>query len=260
MKSKLPLLLIILFSSLQIYFGQNEIKPILFDELADEYCSEILALKLDMFSIELNKHSDSRAYIIFQGKNSQEGKNLLYLLQPQKYLGYRGIKEDKIVTIRGENKDKMTMQLWVVPNGATPPIIEKSFLKKEIDSTTLFDKSWADWYKWNSSEWTIYGYSFVEWGCEMDLNMKGFAETIHSQPNLTGYLVVYTKFGKGKNHAKKVTDFAIRELSRQHKVSKEKLKTIYGGNRNTPELELWVVPNGDNPPIPNPDKFIKKES
>ena len=259
MKSKLPLLLIILFSFLQICFSQSEIKPILFIEIADEYCSEYLAYQLDMFSIQLNNNPDSRAYIIFHGRDTQEGKNLSYLKYFPRYLSQR-FNTDKIITIRGENKDKMTAQLWVIPNGAKPPIIEKSFVKKEITSTTLFDKSWADWHKAYNTEWTIYGYSFVEWGCEMDLNMEAFAETLRSQSNLTGYLVVYPKFGKGKNQAKKVTDFAIKELTRQYKVPKERLKTIYGGNRNRPELELWFVRNGGNPPIPNPDKFIKEQS
>jgi hypothetical protein len=254
----IPLLLVLLFGLLQICYAQEESKPRLFEELTDAYCSEILAVTLDYFSIEIDKQPDSTAYIIFNGKNSLEGKNLLYLEHPQRYLSRR-IKTNSIVTVRGENRDKMIMQLWIVPKGAKPPIVKGNFVKEKIHSTILFDKSWADWHKWNDSKWTIYGYSFAELGCEMDLNMEAFADSLNSQSNLTGYLVVYTKFGKGKKHAKKVTDFAIKELTLQHKVPKEKLKIIYGGNRNEPQLELWLVPNGNNLPIPNPDKFIKEE-
>ncbi len=258
---KIPLFLTILFASFQILLGQKEAKPILFEELTDEYCSEILALKLDHFIIELNKHPNSKAFVIFNGKNLQEGKNLRYLELPQKYLeGNRGFEAERITTIRGENKDKMIMQFWVVPEQAKAPKLEKEFVKELISSTTRFDVAWADWHKWNDLEWTIYSYSFVEWGCEIDLNMKAFAETLRSQSNLTGYLVVYTAFGKGKTQAKKVTNFAIKELSREHKIPKERLKTIYGGNRKEPQLELWLVPNGNNPPALNPDKFIKEES
>lgn len=242
----------------QICVGQKPQKSILFEELIDQYCSEILALELDLFITELNKLPDSKAYVLFYGKNSQEGKNLLYSKVPQKYLvNSRGFSDDRIITLRGENKDKMVIQFWIVPSGSEPPTIGKNFVKEKINSTTLFDKSWTDWHKWNGTEWTIYSFSFAEWGCEMDVNMKAFAESLHSQPDLTGYLVVYTKFGKGKNQAKKVIDFAVKDLTRQHKVPLEKLKTIYGGNRTEPELELWLVPNGNKPPTPNPDKFDK---
>ena len=149
------------------------------------------------------------------------------------------------------------MQFWIVPQGADAPKLEKEFVQKKIDSTTRFDTAWADWHKPYNIEWTIHSLSFVDWGCDIDLNMKAFAETLNSQSDLTGYLVIYTKFGKGKRQAKKVTDFAVKELTRQYKVPKSRLKTIYAGNRNEPELELWFVPDGDNLPILNPDKLIK---
>lgn len=254
---KIPLGLIILFTSFQFCLGQVEPKSILFGELFDQICSEILAYKLDYFLVELHKNPDAKGYVVFNGKTAQEGKNLLYLEEPLKYIRFRGFDINRIVTVRGENKDKMTMQFWIVPNGAKTPTVEKNLIKEKIDSTTRFDVAWADWHKWNNSEWTIYSHSFVEWGCEMDLNMKAFAETLRSQSNLTGYLIVYPKFGKGKNQAKKVTDFAVKELTQQHKISKERLKIIYGGNRNEPQLELWLVPNGNKPPMPNPDKIIE---
>jgi len=254
--TKIFVVLVVFSSFFLISFGQEKPKPILFEELTDEYCSEMLSVHFDHFIIKLNELPNSKGYIVFHGKNSLEGKNLLYFEIIQKYLvGFRGFEASRIATIRGENKDKMIMHLWIVPSGAESPTVAKNFVEEKIDSTTLFDKGWADWYKWNDSEWTIYSYSFVEWGCEMDVNIEAFAENLRTQSNLTGYLVVYTKFGKGKNQAKKVTDFAIKELTRQHKIPKERIKTIYGGNRNKPELELWLVSNGSNPPTLKPEKI-----
>ena len=253
----LSLILAVLFTSFQVCLGQKESKPILYKELVEEYCNEIWKRDVDLFLNEASKYPDSKVYILFNGKNSLEGKNLLYLEQSRNYIKFRGFDVNRVVTVRGENKDKMTLQLWIVPTDAVPPTVSKNFVKEKIDSTILFDKSWADWYQGVVLEWTIYSYSYVNEGCGVDLNMKAFAETLNSQSNLTGYLVVYTKFGKGKRQAKKVTDFALKELTRQYKVPKSRLKTIYGGNGNEPELELWFVPDGNNLSLPKPDKIIK---
>ncbi len=248
----------IFFLTVQISFGQNNQKEaVLFSELREGYCSETLVHELDTFLLELHNTSSAKGHIIFQGKNAQEGKNIKYFATLKSHITHRNFDPSRIEYFRDEDTEQMIMQFWIVPQGAAAPKLEKEFVRQKIDSTTRFDIGWADWHKWNGSEWTIYSYSFVNWGCDIDLNMKAFAETLNSQSNLTGYLVVYPKFGKGKRQAKKVTDFAVKELTQQYKVSKSKLKTIYGGNRQEPELELWFVPDGNKPPLSTSDKIIK---
>jgi len=258
---KLKIAIITIYALLltaQFCFGQNDQKEsVIFSELKDQYCSEYLDAELDRYLFELQSNTSIKGHIVFYGKNAQEGRNIQYLNALKSFITHKNFDPDRVIVNRGENLDKMIMQFWIVPHGASAPKLEKIFVNEKINSVTRFDAAWADWHKWTGSEWTIYSYSFVNWGCEMDLNMKSFAEILNSQTQLTGYLVVYTGSGKGKNQGRKVTNFAIKELTKQYKVPKSRLKTIYGGNRNEPELELWFVPNGNAPPLPSPDKIIK---
>jgi hypothetical protein len=43
-----------------------------------------------------------------------------------------------------------------------------------------------------------------------------------------------------------------------YKVPRNRLKTIYDGNREEPEIELWFVPKGNKPPTPKPDSKPQK--
>ncbi len=69
-----------------------------------------------------------------------------------------------------------------------------------------------------------------------------------------GNLIVYTKFGKGKTRANQISNFAVKDLVRNFKIPRNRLKTLFGGNREEPEIEFWLVPKGDVPPKLIPDK------
>jgi hypothetical protein len=146
----------------------------------------------------------------------------------------------------------MQIQFWIVPAGADVPKPEKEFAEQKITSTTLFDKNWADFNR-DYGKLDIYSNGFLDLGCEFSPNVREFAKMLISNPELTGYLVIYTKFGKGIKHGNQVASFAVNDLVRNYSAPRNRLKTIYGGNRDEPEIELWLVPKGDKPPIPKPD-------
>lgn len=245
-------LLFLFFTAVRICFAQTpQPAPFLSAELEDAYCSEGLSAELDRFLGEVHSYPAAKGYIVFNGKRSQEGKNQFYFKVLKSHMTFRGVDPNRVILFRAEDADKMVMRLGIVPEGAVVPALESAFVAERIVATTRFDVAWADWHKWNDSEWTIHSHDFANFGCDADLNMQAFAETLHSQPDLTGYLVVYTKFGKGKRQAKKVTNFAIKELTVQYNVSIGRLKAVYGGTRIEPQLELWLVPQGGPLPFPN---------
>jgi hypothetical protein len=245
---------------LQICFAQEtEQQGYLLDQTVDSYCSDYLKQIFDRLAIELDKDPGSTAYIIHNGKNGQEGKNLFYQRFLKSYLvNNRGVDSSRIVFRRGENRDKMIFQYWIVPTGATPPEPEKEFIPEPISSTTLFDKGWADLYKDYDGKLTIYSDSPEP--CDFGPNMIGFANALFKNPNAKGYLIIYTQFGKGARRADKVAKLALDELINQYDVPRKTLKTIYGGTRSEPHIELWIVPEGLSLPKLTPAKLKNKEN
>lgn len=239
-------------------FGQEKPEPILATESFGRQCSEELMNRYDIFLTEVYNQANSIGYIIFYGDKSLEGRNLNYITYlTQIYPQYRGYDKSKIVLLRGENQDEMKIQFWAVPPAATPPKPEKDFVKAKITSTTRFDRTWADFNKWSGKR-DIYFNGFLELGCDFSPNVSTFAKTLSLNPELTGYLIVYTEFGKGTKHGNQVVNFALKDLIQNHKVPRNRLKAIYGGNRKNPEIELWFVPKGDLPPKITPDKNPEK--
>jgi hypothetical protein len=258
MKSRKSFLfLIILLASFQISFGQEKPKAYLIDEFGKP-CSEDLMARYDGFLIQLNQNPLAIGYIIFYGDDELEGRNLnfityLTLIYPQAHR----LDKSRIVLIRGENRAEMKIQFWLVPAGANPPKPEREFVEEKITSTSLFDRNRAEFNRW-SGRLDIYYDGFLDLGCEFRPNVGEFANTLLSNPELTGYLIVYTEFGKGIKYGNRVASFAVVDLMNDYKVPRNRLKTIYGGNREEPEIELWFVPKGDKPPTPKPVLKSKK--
>lgn len=241
------------FIFFQNNFSQENPVPVLIDEFG-KICSEDLMARYDNFLFTINRHPDAIGYFVFYGDKSVEGRNLNFIKYLTKYYPeIRGFDNSRFILSRGENRDEMKVQFWLVPAGTTPPKPNKEFVEVKYTSATLFDKNWADFNRW-SGELDIYSNGFLELGCEFSPNVAVFAKEILSNPDLIGYLIVYTQFGKGVKRANQVGNFALKDLIKYHKVPRKRLRAIYGGNRNEPEIELWLVPKADAPPKPTLDK------
>ena len=232
-----------------VCFGQAETGAFLFDQTENGYCSEELVARMDTFLAELSKTPSSNGVIIFEGKSNDEGRNLTYFHILESHTKQRQFDPARISYVRAANGNKMVMYYWIVPNGAQAPKPASPFRAEPISSPVHFETAWADWRKFAGTEWTIYSNSFADWGCEANPNMRAFAEILRSNPHLVGYVIIYTKFGARRSRANKVSSFAIKELTREYKVPKAQLRTIFGGGRAEPQMELWFVPKGQRLPV-----------
>lgn len=234
---------IFLFIFPQIYFAQEKPEAILINDFENN-CSEIISLHYDNFLVELHNDPTSTGYIVFSGKVSQDGTNLRYIRHLSvNYPRFRGFDVNRIILIRGENQDKMQVQFWKVPFGAKPPEVNKNFEIKKISSTKMFQKTYAELAKFlpNSiNEEFVDSFYWFE-GCDFAPNLSDFAKDLSEDGNLTGYLVIYAT----KKIAGKIKNLALKELTEKHKISPDRLKTIYGGRKQKSEMELWFLPKGE---------------
>lgn len=224
-------------------FSQEKPEAQLIDEFG-RICSEDLMARYDGFLIRLQNDPSAAGYIVLHGENSQEGSNILYAdFLTKIYPERRGYASERIVFVRGENLDALKTLFWIVPAGAEPPDVENLFEPKKTVSSERFQKTAAEIFKYDSGEDFING--FYELGCDFAPNFKDFTKKLLENEKLKGYLIIHAK----KNKAEKIEKIARKNLTGIYKVPKNRLKIIYGEKLEDPEIELWLVPEGEKPPV-----------
>lgn len=93
-----------------------------FDEFPDITRNDEKA-RLDNFAIELQNDPTSTAYVIvYPGRKSKRGDVQLHAGRVVEYLvNSRNLDKHRIVTLVGPAKDELFVELWITPQGATPP-------------------------------------------------------------------------------------------------------------------------------------------
>lgn len=79
--------------------------------------------RLDNLAVELQNDPSMRAYIFaYGGRMSPLGQIEKLMSRAREYLvGHRGIDASRLTVINGGFREEDTVELWVVPSGATPP-------------------------------------------------------------------------------------------------------------------------------------------
>ncbi|MBX5479194.1 MAG: hypothetical protein IRZ19_08955 [Pyrinomonas methylaliphatogenes] len=79
--------------------------------------------RLDNFAIQLQNQPGAQGYIIaYGGRRGRVGEALRRAERAKNYLvSTRGIEAGRIVTVDGGYRETLTVELWIVPQGAQPP-------------------------------------------------------------------------------------------------------------------------------------------
>lgn len=231
----------VLLIIVQCCFSQQAIEPVLISELGKP-CSEELARDYDVFLVELNNDPAAMGYIIFYGEAGQEGTNLRYIDYLRRvYPSMRGFDRDRINFVRGYDRDKMHFEFWKVSPGASIPVVSKEFKLEKISAASRFQKVVPEIQTDSGSSNGFVDSFLANWGCDFAPNFKDFAVILTKEKDLSGYLVIRAK----KKNARKIKTLALEELTRIFKVSRKRLKIVFGDETEEPELELWLVPQGE---------------
>jgi hypothetical protein len=104
------------------------------DEYGDELTLKQRNERLDNYAIEFEKDPTARGYIIaYGGRASPPGAATSLMNTAKKYLvDTRSIEESRIVTVDGGYREFATTQLWLVPEGITPPQADPTIDPSEI--------------------------------------------------------------------------------------------------------------------------------
>jgi hypothetical protein len=91
--------------------------------------------RLDNFAVELQNEPTAQGYILcYGGKVGREGEARLRCHRAVAYVvsRQRGIEASRIVTVDGGYREDLTVELWVVPSGWTPPAASPTVDPREV--------------------------------------------------------------------------------------------------------------------------------
>jgi hypothetical protein len=89
-----------------------------------ECASDDQKARLDNLAIALQNEPSTNAYIlVYRNRNSRQPQSKQLLSRARDYLiSQRGIDGSRIVTVEGGSRDENCVELWLVPQGAAPPV------------------------------------------------------------------------------------------------------------------------------------------
>jgi hypothetical protein len=221
-------------------FGSAQSKPkaIPTDEFANLLCSDEFRARIDHFLADISNQAGATGFVIGYADRAVPGRFFKYAKAFERHPDFRGFSKDRIKFVRGPDEDKMRFQLFVVPEGASLPNDGIGYTKLNVTSQTLFDRSYLNS---ETSGQIYFGGDLGGEPCDWGLDIGEFAQTLVDDPNLNGYLVVYSDRKSSRRFVMNAADSAIARIT-SHKVARDQLKIVYGGRAESRELQLWLIP------------------
>ncbi len=219
---KVFLVLIILFASFHVCFGQAKPKAVQVDEFGFITCDDFLS-RVDNFFIELENHPNSQGYAVISGENNYLKKKLTYGLWLNGAI--REAKRDgsNITKIRSEETGDFKIQFWIVPAGADKPNFN------EAEWNFVFPPKTKPFVFHDDYEQICSSVSFE----------KVYTEYLSANPKSRGHIVIYGKSLKEYQTEKKEAQNLLSDIP-QRQLRFFYVKSDY------PNVEFWLVPNKKN--------------
>ncbi|MDT4955449.1 MAG: hypothetical protein QOJ02_3587 [Acidobacteriota bacterium] len=226
-----------------------------FDEFGDIYLTDIKA-RLDNFAIQLQNEPGTRAFIIvYRSRRDLPGLSSRLAKRMRDYLvDIRGFSAERVVTVDGGIASSLVQELWIVPVGATPTPRSDAHSNQFIDT----DSAW----KFDEYYYPLPG-KYDEGDEYAGSSLEAFADALLKYPRALAYILAYPQYSVERRPeppgtALKMLAAVKAQLVGKYHIAPARIKFMNGGYRKQRQIELWIVPRGEHPPIPTPNAFPKK--
>jgi hypothetical protein len=218
-------------------------------------CDDAMA-RLDNFAILLQSEPHSQGYIVVYGeRNGLPGKVLSYRDFAKDYLvKSRGVPAERLTTLTSYG-DHLSTEFWIAPKNAPLPVKATAIEWGNNLAARKFDEGFADFnvFEGKPNLWTS-----DLCGLLGEIYLEAYAERLRTEPNSIGHIIIYTGTGRYAGPGRRsyrvriVTRLLRDRMMKEHKIESNRIVIVYGGRRQIPEAELWVVPKGVAAPKPSP--------
>lgn len=186
-------------------------------------------LELSIFIEALRKEPEAGAHIIgYSGPGDPPGKLLRYLRYIEINLpDFIGDNSHSVSVANGGQRDKFTIEMWIVPEGASLPAPDGLPSQSNSDSTSayVFDEAGVLIMEYNKESYLSFGLactlSFPDWG--------EFFRTLRNKPELRGHIIIYVGHDDSVRYASKIRRLLRADLREYYAKEVEKLTVVYGG-------------------------------
>jgi len=209
------------------------------DEYGDlRWCD--LSARLDNLALMLQNEPTLRAFVVGYESEKGNARSVGTRLKIMRHylVAARGVGAERLVFVAAGAKpdDEARTELWVVPEGAVPPVPPPP----AEDAGEQFSGK-LDSY---STDDSFYGFVSELGPSETDIEFADFAEKLKAQPDSRGYLVIRAAKGSVPGAWKRIARRDEETLRKQYEVEADRLQSIDGGYSDGEDavVELWVLP------------------
>lgn len=236
-------------SSLQ---HQSSFKPAFKLKDVNEFGCCGIDLELSLLTEAIGKEPEARAHIIgYSGLGDPPGKLLRYLRYIEANLpNLISDKSHAISVINGGQRNRFTIEMWIVPKGASVPTPSGSASETNSDARSAykFDEAEASIMEYNKKSYLAFGLactlSYPEW--------EEFFRTLRDKPTLRGLIMIYVGHDDGVQYGSRIEKYLRAELKKVGAREEKELTMVNGGKREWSQIEIWLVPKGKPDPQPTP--------
>lgn len=249
--------------------AQKEVDSAATATLVDEFpqlaVSDLIA-RLDNVRQGLQNDPTAKAFLInFPSRLELPGASPRFLNGMKNYLVKNGgVEPTRIILINGSSVNCKRTQLWIAPAGTAPKpkvdAYETTFY--DLESIEKFDEYYFDLDFFASNNIDIetgYGFGSVD-------SLDFFAAAVGKTKGATAYVTVYPQ-SEGRydgqtdapNIAARMSRKIRSDLINKHKLAASKIQIVNGGRRRLRQVELWILPGGEHPPVATPNAFPKSK-
>jgi hypothetical protein len=226
--------------------------PVKFDEYGD-LPTDDAAARLDLFGDKLFNQPRLKGQIIaYSDPGIERGGYLRRIYGIGKYLTYaRGIDADQLAVVDGGYREKLSIELWLIPEGANPPIPDSKLAPPSLSITAAykFDEECLDCAPAVGLD--LYG---------LDEGLKFYAEVLQRSPGARGVFVVRPdqdfKIRPALREALKARGLLIKRYG--IKAQRVIVKSANSRNDGTAVVEMWSVPPGAQLPVTTSNKRLER--
>ena len=193
--------------------------------------------RLDAFAVEIGEQKNLRGYIVgFREKQTPIGNLLRHTYGYRDYLvNKRGVLPDMVRVETGGVREKETVELWLAPNDAPPPVPVFN-LQVHTKATLLIDG--ISFGAGCLPEYTLALY-------ELDDGLRFYADVLRENPSSNGLIIIYPSRRISSRRAITIARHMKATLVKKYKIEAIRLVTKIGSrHRGCPESELWIMPVG----------------
>lgn len=224
--------------------------PRLLEAYGDIMCDDLLA-RLDNFAVMLLNEPEAELHAFVYGDREEVERRVFVNIEfmKERLTGWPKMEARRVHVSYGGRRGEFTVETFLVPKGASPPkplpAIEAA---DERSGARKFDEGYFGFERDASGRAALRGDAEVMCPRESVPDLAGYAKLLRAEPEARAHVVIYGGRSQGYADINTLSRLIRRRLFSAERIPHRRITLVYGGRRDQPFVELWVVPRGARTP------------